>query len=273
MTTITWYTLRGTDDPINGNPAEFDQVEQRFRTIKQDVAGLGDEFRGIRAGNDDFSGDAAASFSSKIASICTALDDVPVICQSIADLFDQHAAALRALQAEADAALARAQTQWNLLHSADTDRANAQSRLQFVDDQLEFLEAQGPTADATDKAYWTAERREAIDWRNGAKQRRDNAQGLLDDELERWGTLRGQEEQLDEDTANKLRNLELWSMSDPSLIEQIGAAFADLVEAFSNFAEYVFSMDMLLDLYHLIDDIITVLGVLAIVMELLAYVA
>lgn len=261
---VGWHTIAGDGDPISGNPGDFLVVERCFGQIKDRMSELDREYAGIRFGtSDDFRGEAANAFASKIGQISQALGEVPLIAAQLEGTFRSHRTQLEALRSEASSALARAQTNWGAVGSARENCDDATGRLRFVDDQLEYLDSLGEAGDPGDRNYWVSERIEASDWVVSAKSRLSNAEDDLQDSRAEHRQLSGQEDDLDQATAEALRNTVLWSLADPSFLEQLGDAFVDFVDWLADVHGYVFSLEFLEDLYAALDIILIALAVIA----------
>ncbi len=269
--TAIWQTLVGRDDPVSGAPHEFAAIEQRFATIKRGMSDLDRSFDAIAGGTaDGFKGEAADAFRSKMRAISQAVGDVPLIAGQLEAVFRRHRTELEAIRHRAAVAVNRAQANWSEKCAADGDHSQARRRLATVEDQIEWIEAQGDQADQGEKVFWTRQKIDAQQWVNASRNRIHRAEDAVDGSRDDWRRLYDDEERLDEQTAAALRGTTLWSLADPSFLEQLGKAFGELWDGLKDFAGYIFSTDFLLDLceilYELLDTLSFVAGIVSLVL-------
>lgn len=269
--TVTWNTINGESDPVSGEPEEFQILELCFRTMTDDVDQLATEFSSIAEGtNESFQGKAATALSSKLTEIDRAVKDVPRISGELELTFKRHATELTELRRKAGEALGRAQANWTEADAAATNKESAEKRLSIVDTQLESLSGGGDLAYEADRDYWLDERQEAAGWVASASQRHNDAQADLEVCRTEWTSLRDQEDDLDRRTAEAIRSTPLWSLADPSFLEQLGGALADFLEFVAELGEYVFSVEFLKDLYVILDLMTAILDTLSLIATILA---
>ena len=168
-------------------------------------------------------------------------------------------------------AVAQAECNWNEKRASDANQSEAHQRLGFVDRQIAWLESQGDGIDDGDKAYWTSERIEAQTWSSSADRRRNRAADAIEASKADWHRLDRAEDELDSRTAKALDGIVLWTLADPSMLQQMGRAFGDLFEALADYGGYLFSGDFLLDICEVLYNLVGLLADVAGILSLAAY--
>ena len=180
------------------------------------MAQLSDEFHEIRSGtSDEFKGQTACAFRTTLESVATKIHDVPKITDKVSLIFSIHKDRLDSIQKEADAALARAQTHWNERNDATSDKIEYGRQLRIIDEQLACV------TDPDSESSLLSSRSYTVQCLSDAESRRSKAEDALDESRREWDSLRGRECDLNEQTAQALRSVELWSLADPGWWEKV----------------------------------------------------
>ena len=259
---ITWEALDLAGPPIQGDAVEYQQLEDEFGQVKQRMIELDQEFDSIRLGSGwSFSGSAADQFAEQLKPVATAVELLPSITTQVETIFQNHRVKLQQLQEEAERALARAQTRWNRQQQAESSRSYHRREADRLNGQLECLE------DESARPHIFGLWQYAMSCVSDADSNVQNSETALEGSRTEWNTLHTSEQQLDEETANSLRSVELWSLADPSNIERALDAVLDFLnsawEGIKDLGEWIGSRT-LMDLYEALDWVLIGLTVLAI---------
>ena len=182
------------------------------------------------SGTDSLEGEAADAFRDIVDKVADSLGDLPGVCDDAHDALADHYSRLADLRAEAASALARARTRWDAHEEAVRTLSSRRSSHNSATADVDSLPPAGadPAADA--------DRTAAEDAAEQSGRLLAAAQGALDsaaDDLrasrDEWDNLRSDEDELNDRTADRLDDISLGDLSDPSWWESIlGSAF-DLV--------------------------------------------
>ena len=267
---ITWEALDLAGPPIQGDAVEYQQLEDEFGQVKQRMIELDQEFDSIRLGSGwSFSGSAADQFAAQLKPVATAVELLPSITTQVETIFQNHRIKLEQLQSAADSALARAQTRWNQQQQAKSSRSYHRREADRLNGQLECLE------DESARPHIFGLWQYSMSCFSDADSNVQNSETALEESRTEWNTLRTSEQQLDEETASSLRSVELWSLSDPSLVDKGLNAVRDFLssawETMKDLGEFIFSTEFLLFLHEVFElYIIYMLVVMIVIAGVLA---
>ena len=272
---VTWSDLDRPGDPVLARPETFEGIAGQFDRIDQNVSSVAREFDGIRFGDGAFAGQAAQAFVSKIADVDNYLDDFSDVSRQLVAILRSHAERLRDLRAAADAALARAQTNWHQRETHTNERIRAERDVSSLQWQLDSLvdEDGGSQRDLLTRQYDSAQ-----DRRTSSQRQAWAAEARLDEDRQAWDRLHEREGQLSDDTANRIRSVDLESLANPSWLSQmqseagaaVGWAWNEFRDDLSAFAVAVGSYiadqldgplgNMMVALYESLDTMLLALG-------------
>ena len=269
-------------DPVQGRPQEFRNAADQFAELQERSQGVADEFTRIRSGaaTAQFAGESAEAFKVVLADVDCAVQTLPRVASGIRATFASHATELEVLRRRAAEALARAQTNWSAAGRARCELDQANARRSTILDQIRSLElascAGSPDAEAQLERRYGDLR--LVECRIGeSRTALRSAEGGLHDARVDWNHLRRDEHDLDARTAKALRHQELWSLGDPSTIEQLGAASVKLLKDLYEFGvlgvledvkhilEFVTSDEFLWALHEALDVVTFGLAILSLV--------
>lgn len=222
----SWQTIGKPHDPILGQPTNFETLETQFTNMRSSIGAANGQLQGIRFGDGKFEGEAASAFKQQLADIDNYLDDLGDVCHQIENVLDSHATQLRRLRQEADNALARAQTRWNQKQAAEADRDAAFRRVNSLQYQIDSVT---DTDGGGQRDYLQREMDAAQRWEDRSRQDVRTADARLDDVRFEWDELRRREADLCRNSADGLRRINLESLANPALIQQVWNAGADYV--------------------------------------------
>ena len=283
---MTWENLGKDGLPVVGVPAEFDTLSQSFRQMSSRMMQIKSEFLSISSGqSSEFSGEASHAFGQQLDDVSVSIQHVPSVADQISNILLEHQQYLEDLAREADSALARAESHWNRRRQADDDVTFQQSRLRSIDDQLDALGGKEPCF-ATDLVLPDSQRTQRIRLINQrvdveydlASSRSDlrQADEALDDSGREWENLREREQRLNEHTSKRLEGVELWSLADPGLFEQLLSETTGLLQVvwdhIVSTAEYVKSDEFLGAVHQFLGGMIEVLDIIGVACTVLAFV-
>ena len=219
-------------DPVRASLDEVGDVATMFDRMGDASQRILDEFDRVtsESGTGSLEGEAADAFRDIVDKVADSLGDLPGVCDDAHDALADHYSRLADLRAEAASALARARTRWDAHEDAVRTLSSRRSSHSSATADVDSLPPAGtdPAADA--------DRTAAEDAAEQSGRLLAAAQGALDaaeDDLrasrEEWDSLRGDEDELNDRTADRLDDISLGDLSDPSWWESIlGSAF-DLV--------------------------------------------
>lgn len=228
------------DEPVRGRPQEFHDAAEQFRELQDRAQEVAGEFTRIRDGSaaGQFAGEAAEAFKAVLADVDQAVQHLPRVASGIRATFASHAQELEILRRRSAEALARAQTNWRSAGTAQCELDQGRARRASILDQIKALEAT-PSAATPETEIQLDRKREELRWVTGriedSEQELRTAENGLHDAKAEWHNLRRGEEDLDARTAKALRTQALWSLGDPSMAEQLGAAGAQLLKDYYDF--------------------------------------
>jgi uncharacterized protein YukE len=274
-------------DPVQGRPQEFRNAADQFAELQERSQGVADEFTRIRSGaaTAQFAGESAEAFKVVLADVDCAVQTLPRVASGIRSTFASHATELEVLRRRAAEALARAQTNWSAAGRARCELDQANARRSTILDQIRSLElascAGSPDADAQLERRYGDLR--LVECRIGeSRTALRSAEGGLHDARVDWNHLKRDEHDLDARTAKALRHQELWSLGDPSTIEQLGAATVRMLkdlyefgvlgvlESVRDILEFVTSDEFLWALYDALEVVTLVLSVATLIAVVVA---
>ena len=219
-------------EPVRASLDEVDGVATMFERMGDASQRILDEFERVTsdAGTGSLEGDAADAFRDIVDKVAGSLGDLPAVCDDAHGALADHLSRLGDLRSEAASALARARTRWEAHEDAVRALSSRRSSHDQATADLDSLPPAGadPAADA--------DRTAAEDGVEQSGRLLAAAEGAVDsaaDDLrasrEEWGRLRGDEDELNDRTADRLDDISLGDLEDPSWWESIlGSAF-DLV--------------------------------------------
>ena len=219
-------------DPVRASLDEVGDVATMFDRMGDASQRILDEFERVtsESGTGSLEGEAADAFRDIVDKVADSLGDLPGVCDDAHDALSDHYSRLADLRAEAASALARARTRWDAHEEAVRTLSSRRSSHSSATADVDSLPPAGtdPVADA--------DRTAAEDAAEQSGRLLAVAQGALDaaeDDLrasrEEWDSLRSDEDELNDRTADRLDDISLGDLSDPSWWESIlGSAF-DLV--------------------------------------------
>ena len=266
---ISWNTLDKETPLVRGDPAQFEEVASSFSRVESQTRFLSEELKEIRLGESEgFAGEAANSLQGIIGEIYISLSDVPRIATDISDIFRDHGTSLAAIKREARSALARAQTHWNAKTQAEHDIDSCRSSLRSLESQISALDgSHDPSADDA-RARLETRRASVSGQLDHARRDLATAENRLDDSRRDWDRIRGEEDELNEHTKNRLNGVELWSLTDTGNFITEGASnfFEGLAEALEAIWNYI-SENIIEQLFHFLDTLLGWLEVIGLVLE------
>ena len=262
MLLFSWHAIGADGPPVRGDPNVFQDLASAYANLNGAIQDLDERLRSVRFGTtSDFRGAAADAFAMHIARLSEPLSILPATALDLSSIFQHHQLELKRLQQQASSAFARAQTLWTDKQDAESDKTRHSRRLASISSQLDCLDASEEyrrDSLLADQEYNTTELNDAI----GRQRAADSAlEGVVDD----WHDVRERETVLNEQSASRIRHLELGALSDPGFWERVAEFFDNIIEWRGAFVDYLFSMDFLEDIYNSLGVILIVLSVVAIV--------
>lgn len=215
-----------SENPIRGNPEEFERLEELFGSIRKRTEDLETELRRIAAGSSrHFRGAAADTFSENITALAPQLGVVPDIARQVEQIFCRHKTQLLQLQQEARQAIARYQTNWTSRQQAASNHEGIWGELRTVRRRLMWS--------------WGDEERAPLESRAAslegqerhARIRRDNAEDAYEASKQKLASLEQDENELDTLTANALRKVDVGVLADPSRLKKLADFAASFVKS------------------------------------------
>ena len=231
-------------DPVRASLDEVGDVATMFERMGDASQRILDEFERVtsESGSGSLEGEAADAFREIVEKVADSLGDLPGVCDDAHDALADHRSRLDDLRAEAASALARARTRWEA-HEDAVARCRASDPATARPPPMS-TRCRPPAADPVADADRTAAE-DAAEQSGRLLAAAQGAPDSADDDLrasrEEWDNLRGDEDELNDRTADRLDDISLGDLSDPSWWESIlGSAF-ELVMDLSG-------LDALLDL-------------------------
>lgn len=221
-------------DPVSNDAGEFERLAQGWRTAADTARSLSLTFDGIVQDTSTvrFEGQTADVFQQIVADNAAVLKDVPDVCGDLASLLSRHASEMRALRSQADSALARARTAWNDKSRSHAAANQAHGRAELVRQQIRSLQGYPPEQVALPmerlRYNLSVEERTAANHEYDAQ----TATQRLQREYTNRDAYERDENALDKATANAIRHLDLRSLKDPNLLQQLSQRVADELAQF-----------------------------------------
>lgn len=278
MSDKDWGTLfPGLSEPIKGELNNYVEAERESRALFRALEGCHTEFQRMKSDESlaELGGQSARQLVNVIREIDGSFEDLPPVFENLTSIFDHHERELRELSVKATEALARANTRWTALEEARTASQGASDALASIDSQIASLRLGDPTDPtvADELADLQGNRYQYVNSSTGASGAVAEAEETFQSSRIEYGKLRQDEEDLVDDTANKLDDIDLNDLKDPNrvlgFLKDVGEWAWDLAsgivinvfKAIEALAEGRF-LDAL---HHLSDALGGVLTVLAIV--------
>ena len=227
---LPWSAVLDVDGPpIEALPDEFDGLATFFTNLAETTELVATSFTNLVNDSEaEFEGETADAFRSMTGDIGTRLGEVPERARTVSSIFRTHHDDLVALREEANAALARANTRWNEVQTAETSATNARSQRNRLQYQLDNFD----TVVCGSEDHRVQVQLDLDD----ARSRASNADANLEtarDELQRskdeWDGLRDDHDALDFATGRALDDVRLGDLSDPGLFSQAWSAVSGFV--------------------------------------------
>ena len=262
-------------EPVRASVGEVESVARMFERMGDASQRILDEFDEVTSdsGSGSLEGEAADAFREIVEKVADSLGDLPDVCDQAHDALADHLSRLEDLRSEADSALARARTRWEAHKDAVAALSSKRSSHSQATADVDSLPPAGsdPAADADRTAAEDAaqQSQQAL---NAAQNAADSAAGDLRASREEWGNLHDDENELNDRTADRLDDISLGDLSDPSWWESIlGSAFElvmDLsgLDALLDLVQAIASGDWAAALWalrELLDRVLMVLAVVA----------
>ncbi|MCB0965475.1 MAG: hypothetical protein KDB37_01455 [Ilumatobacter sp.] len=274
----TWAQLfPGTGDPISGASADYRRGARVADGVATSTTVVADEFARVRQSGElgELEGQAARQLVTFVTKVHSRLDDVPGVFRTLHDVLDHHATELKALEKRAADALAVANTRWNAVETAESERDSAQSALSLIQGQIRALDWSTEDPEVVDAERTAFERSERTHQTTLGQRNTDltTARGLLDDSLTERNDIADDEQALVEETARSLRSIEIGELDDPNAVldwisdrlEDVGGFVNGIVDSIVGLVEAIMEGDWGAMLWHLSDLLEAALTVLAIV--------
>lgn len=218
----TWSELfPGFDEPVLGSSEAYDAAQKSSADLRDNTQACSEEFKRIAAGQDSgqMNGQAADQLATLVKGIDGSFHELPGVFTTVSTIFSDHATKLEKLKQEAASALARANTRWNAVQSAETAHDNARSTLANIDQQIQSLPPSAdPIADEQEQQQLNRRRNSAASDVLQAHSRLNGAKADLELSRKEHATLSEQEATLVEETAGRLRGVDLGALDDPSAL-------------------------------------------------------
>jgi uncharacterized protein YukE len=257
---------------IHGASETFQYGANKWRVVEEQATALASEFGqfaiGVRGAG--FTGAAAIAFSDVVTDSQKPLNDLPRVSADISRILENHATKLNEYSRAAKEALARAQTHWGDLSRTRNGRATSQARQNAIRGQIEGIRL---TGDPTQQVYVThllEDHRRAERETQSRHQRVQAIKQRVSDDQRIYASLRTSETKLNEETANKLRHVDLRSLRDRNLLERIadgvGHFFVDLAQNIAEMTTALIKGDwnrFLWELRSVLDSVLVILAVVA----------
>ena len=268
--------------PVPGDPEEFLQAQRYFTQIQEGVDEIVQTFSRIGRGSDVFDGSAAEAFGQLLDEVDERLINVPWVAKDISEAFRDHRTRLTGYRTAEANLYARTVTAWESWKSATSDLTAATARvsgLQAQLDELQALATPSPEEPAIDSNLTSAK------WHvTSCETAVSAAESALRAHHKTYASLHDDAVALDEETATKLDDIELWNLADPSMLEKGAAFVAEKWQGFENWwAEFAEDLVAIFDavvrgdwdeaLYKLndvLDKVATIVMVIGIVVAILA---
>ena len=262
-------------EPVRASVGEVASVARMFERMGDASQRILDEFEEVtsESGSGSLEGEAADAFREIVEKVTDSLGDLPDVCDQAHDALADHQSRLEDLRSEAASALARAHTRWEAHKDAVAALSSKRSSHSQATADVDSLPPAGsdPAADADRSAAEDAaeQSQQAL---NAAQNAADSAADDLRASREEWGNLRDDENELNDRTADRLDDISLGDLSDPSWWESIlGSAFElvmDLsgLDALLDLVQAIASGDWAAALWalrELLDRVLMVLAVVA----------
>jgi hypothetical protein len=275
----------GLAEPVQGTVASYQAAESECDDFKAVAESCADEFD--RVSSSESLGELGGQAADQLITLITAVDgsflDVPPVFATLAAIFDNHQQELSALRQEAVAALALANTRWNVLQHSEAASVSAKDALRRINIQIRSLERSagvepglqiqlddlygnraGYQADAASCTTAVGDAELELDWSRIAH-----------------ASLVSAEHEMVEHTVSCLKGIDLDDLDDPSLLGQIASDVGgyitdlarDIVVGVAQLAEALASGDWSGVLWHLsdlLDSVLTVVTVIALVAAVVA---
>ena len=264
------------NNPIRGNPSEFESLEKLFCTIKARTEDLESDLRSIANGtSSNFRGEAADTFRENLDKLAPLIREVPDIACDVERIFGEHKTRLIQLQRAADSAVARAETNWNEQQRADAAYDDADRDVWTKRGQLLIT----PLWETDERTQLRCELDALEDHRAIARERLDRANDSANASEAELRNLADDEDQLNERTANELKRVDVGVLADPSLLEKLINGFWEAVKYVAAFSIggvvgllFVLPTEVLQALYDALDVILIALTVLIVIAYVVAVV-
>jgi hypothetical protein len=233
----SWTEIANLADPVAGNHAAFESAGRYWSEAANVADGLSSSFLRIVNGtaDADVRGDTAIEVKKLMEQMRTFVDALPPVCYSLSSIMNAHATELAALRARAESARARAVTAWSLRNEASTNANTHQATVRSLRRQIDHLRTLPPDQTAEIQRC-EANLTTATRLRDTAKNAAATQQSAIDAEVRVWREVHDQEATLNRGTADKLKQVHLGAIANPSNVEKFltgaGRLFKGLGEGF-----------------------------------------
>lgn len=265
------------NNPIRGNPSEFESLEKLFCTIRVRTENLESDLRSIANGtSSNFRGEAADTFRENLDKLAPLIREVPDIACDVERIFGAHKTRLIQLQRAANSAVARAETNWNEQRRADAAYDDVDRDVWIKRGQLLIT----PLWETDERTQLRCELDALEDHRATARDRLDRANDNANASEAELRDLADDEEQLNENTANELKRVDVGVLADPSLLEKLMNGFWEAVKYIAAISVggvvgllFVLPTEVLQEIYKWLDIIMVILTVVSIIIAVVLVVA
>lgn len=255
--------------PVKADVADFDRAGNHFAEIEDALNAVCGELRNLQGCGDQFKGQTATAFTSKLSVLSDDLEKVPRIAYQAKDIMREHAYWLRDIKAEAERALATAKSRKSELEAARDRESDAARRLSSIERQIRSLEDAEAAGDDTASSQLVLLRGDSA----AAGQSERSASGdvahwtqRVHESIGDYERIQDRERELNKGTADRIRHIHFQDLHDPSVAEQardgaIGLIgdLADFINDMAEFLQSLVELDLAAILWKL-DQVLEVVG-------------
>lgn len=256
-------------NPLRGRSYQFTSAATESRHLKESMLFCSEEFKRLSGdeGLRELEGSAPRALAQLVTQLDGAFHDLPPVFERLESIFDSHATRLSDLEGQAIAALARANTRWNAVQTAEDELATADAALTTINNQIAAL--QGATDEVSIAELETLQEQQPgiAATRNNKSSTLTTARELLADSRTEYGTFGPAELEIIGATRSALGDIDLKDLEDPGWLEDklgdIGDFFKKIGENFGKFLEALADGRILDALHHLSDVLNSLLIIIA----------
>jgi hypothetical protein len=275
----TWTDLfPGLDgDPVRGRPYEYADAYRAAGDLVSATRDVAAEFERVRGSDQlgEMGGATADQLVTLVQEIDGSFGEVPGVFTEVERTLRTHHDRLRELRTEAIGALDTARARWREVESTRETERTELGILFSINSQIDALRTSCATPEDEDRLEqleWT--RTDCTHSQTAASNARRDAEDSFDGSRDEWHRLREREDELIDETARTLRDLDLGDLKDPNrlleLVSDVGSWAWETLESLAvSFHKMIVALaeGRFLDaLHHLSDYLeaaITIIGVVS----------